>query len=99
MTGTTLQLTQMKMADIILVEDWGKVVKDPTHTMIAAGQALLSHGTKASSNVTHAGLFDGCNSILEASGGEGLRSAYFVTVHRGTKYQVYRYRGDKNVPA
>jgi hypothetical protein len=31
-------------------------------------------------------------------GGEGLRSAFFVGTHRGTKYQVYRYRGDKTLP-
>lgn len=93
MQGSSLTLRDLRKGDILLVED----LKDPTHLMIGIGQAIMSHGTRSSSNVTHAGLYDGGISILEASGGEGLRSAEFFEKHRGTKYQVYRYRSDPDV--
>ena len=99
MTGRNMGLYELETGSVLLVEDWGYVVKDPTHTGIAAGQALLSHGRKASSNVTHAGIADGSNRILEASGAEGLRGANFFDVHYGTKYQVYRYMGNPRIPA
>jgi hypothetical protein len=94
MTGKDLTVRNMEIGDILLVEDF----KDPTHFMIAVGQALVAHGTKASSNVTHAGIYDGAGNILEASGAAGLRSANFLEEHLGTKYQVYRYLGDKKIP-
>jgi hypothetical protein len=95
MTGTILTIYDLKKGDILLVEDWTSEV---THFGIAAAQAVITHGRKASSNVTHAGLFDGGISILEASGEEGLRSAAFFINHRGMKYQVYRFTGDPRIP-
>jgi len=89
MKGDTLTLKDLKGGDVLLVED----IKDGTHKMIAVGQAVFSHRTRASSNVTHAGLFDGCDSILESSGAVGLRAANFFKDHLGTKYQVYRFDG------
>jgi hypothetical protein len=105
MQGTILGLHELKKGDILLVEDCGLHPTgkkghrfEGTHLGIAAGQAVITHRAKASSNVTHAGLYDGGISIIEASGEVGLRSAAFCIDHRGTKYQVYRFTGDPRIP-
>jgi hypothetical protein len=98
---------KLEMGDVLLVVDGGFAQTkrlglrkgfDGTHFLITAGQAVGTHQIGSSSNVTHAGLCDGGGSILEASGGEGLRSADFVIKHLGTKYQVYRYKGNPRIP-
>jgi hypothetical protein len=97
MKGTVLTQKNLLEGDVLLVEDW---CHDFSHAAIALGQAIFSHGKNASSNVTHAGIFDGTRNILESSGDEALRSADFIMVHKKTKYQVYRYIGDsEELPA
>jgi cell wall-associated NlpC family hydrolase len=88
MTGPQLQQTDLLIGDILLFED---VTGAATHFGIAALQVVVSHRKHASSNVTHAGLYDGGGRIQEAAGAAGLRSMALVEKHKGSKYQVYRY--------
>jgi hypothetical protein len=87
MHGTALALTDMRGGDVMLFED---VTGAATHFGIAVAQTVISHRANASSNVTHAGIYDGGGSILESSGAAGLRSMQLVDKHRGYKFQVYR---------
>lgn len=91
MRGKKLEFSDMRAGDVLLFED---VTGAATHFGIAAGQAVVSHRSLASSNVTHAGLYDGASNILESSGQAGLRSMPLVTKHPGSKYQVFRVLDD-----
>lgn len=83
-----LTIDKLKTGDILLFADvWGAV----THTGIAFLQTIVSHGTKESSNITHAGFYDeDGQAILEASGAQGLRKAELQAKHHGYTYQVFR---------
>lgn len=87
MKGKDLDLDDMRSGDVLLFED---VFGAATHFGIAVGQVLLSHRMSASSNVTHAGIYDGGGSIMESAGAAGLRSMKLVEKHHGYKFQVYR---------
>jgi len=88
MDGKDLGFNDMRSGDVLLFED---VTGAKTHFAIAVGQSLFSHRSNASSNVTHAGLYDGGGSIMESSGAAGLRSMKLVEKHHGYKFQVYRH--------
>jgi hypothetical protein len=92
MKGFPNFLSDLAIGDILLVQHhWGHVFKDRTHTFIAVNEAVFSHQFHSSSNVVHAGIYDGNGNILESSGEAGLRSAVIDQKMEGTKYQVYRY--------
>ena len=87
MKGKDLGFNEMRGGDVLLFED---VTGAKAHFMIATGQAMFSHRRHGSSNVTHAGIYDGGGSIMESSGAAGLRSMELIEKHKGYKFQVYR---------
>ncbi len=81
--------TDMQLGDVLLLKD----MSEWTHFGIAAAQAVLSHGMRRSSNVTHAGLYGTGNTILEASGsGHGLQAMGFADKAGHYHFEVYRWR-------
>lgn len=84
-----LTAAQMRLGDVLLLKDIG----EPTHFLIAAAQALFSHGWNRSSDITHAGLYGTGNTILEASGsGHGLQAARFGDKAGRYRFEVYRWQ-------
>ena len=67
-----INFEDMEKGDVLLMED---ATSKLTHFAIAFAQAVISHRYKASSNVTHAGIYDGQGNIMEAAGAAGLRKA------------------------
>lgn len=81
--------TDMRLGDVLLLKDIG----EGTHKLIAAAQAVLSHGHNRSSKITHAGLYGTGNTILEASGsGGGLQAGQFSTKAGHYHFEVYRWQ-------
>lgn len=86
---TQLAANQMQLGDVLLLKD----IRERTHFLIAAAQALFSHGRNRSSDITHAGLYGTGNTILEASGsGHGLQAARFGDKAGRYRFEVYRWQ-------
>jgi hypothetical protein len=87
--GNKLAVNELVKGDVLLLRDLGEF----THIMIGFGESIVSHGRNRHASIVHAGLYDGGNALLEASGeGKDLRSGAFADKDVEYRFLAFRYK-------